>query len=231
MAILTRASAATMVEPSERENDIESAFQLVYEGYSKARDAHCDDHGYITFLRGKLTSAFGLLQRVTGRAKWKPYLTQKQAEPSERTAHEIVAEQQRTHEFVQFADRTRYVADIDPKKGVKPYSEAAQQQAEPGADERAVSDAYDKVDRFLRNNLDDVDYAEYSEALECVRIAQSGQRAGVAEDVIEAAAKKLAEDFDYPWEHMPAQGKDDFRAKVRSIAAMLAAPTQQQEGQ
>lgn len=61
--------------------------------------------------------------------------------------------------------------------------------------------------------------------------AQSGQRAGVAEGAIEAAAKKLAEDFDYPWEHMPAKGKEDFRAKVRSIVAMLdAAPTQQQEG-
>ncbi|QMV33108.1 hypothetical protein KMC49_gp40 [Ralstonia phage Firinga] len=55
--------------------------------------------------------------------------------------------------------------------------------------------------------------------------AQSGQRAGVAGDVIEAAAKKLAKDFDCPWEHMPAQWKDDFRTKVRSIAAMLAAPT------
>ena len=57
-------------------------------------------------------------------------------------------------------------------------------------------------------------------------LEQSGQRAGVAEDAIEAAAKKLAEDFDYPWEQMPAQGKDDFRAKVRSIAAMLTAATE-----
>lgn len=28
--------------------------------------------------------------------------------------------------------------------------------------------AYDMIDRFLRNNLDDTDYAEYSEALEFV---------------------------------------------------------------
>ncbi|HDR9086276.1 TPA: hypothetical protein QDB10_002167 [Burkholderia vietnamiensis] len=33
-------------------------------------------------------------------------------------AHEIVAEQKRTHEFVQFADRTRFVASIDPNDGV-----------------------------------------------------------------------------------------------------------------
>jgi hypothetical protein len=28
--------------------------------------------------------------------------------------------------------------------------------------------AYDRIDRFLRNNLDDADYAEYSAALELV---------------------------------------------------------------
>lgn len=28
--------------------------------------------------------------------------------------------------------------------------------------------AYDKIDRYLRNNLDDADYANYSAALECV---------------------------------------------------------------
>lgn len=37
-----------------------------------------------------------------------------------------------THEFVQFADRTRYVASIDPKAGIRPYPQAAQQQAETG---------------------------------------------------------------------------------------------------
>jgi hypothetical protein len=29
-----------------------------------------------------------------------------------------------------------------------------------------MSDAYDKIDRYLRNNLNDTDYAEYSDALE-----------------------------------------------------------------
>jgi ribosomal protein L12E/L44/L45/RPP1/RPP2 len=97
---------------------------------------------------------------------------------------------------------------------------AGAQQAELGADEIR----YDGLHEYAQaNGLD------YNELCRVVRAAQSGQRAGVAEDAIEAAAKKLAEDFDYPWEHMPAQGKDDFRAKVRSIAAMLAAPTQQQE--
>lgn len=40
-------------------------------------------------------------------------------------AHEIIAEQKRTHEFVQFADRTRYVASVDPSAGIKPYPQAA----------------------------------------------------------------------------------------------------------
>ncbi|WP_158300758.1 hypothetical protein [Chromobacterium sp. ATCC 53434] len=44
----------------------------------------------------------------------------------------------------------------------------------------------------------------------------------VPESVVEEAAKKLAADFDYPWEHMPQAGKDDFRHKVRRVAALLA---------
>lgn len=64
----------------------------------------------------------------------------------------------------------------------------AAMRAVPVADERTASEAYDKVDRFLRNNLDDVDYAEYSEALECVRIAQSVQMAGSADKPWDAAA-------------------------------------------
>ncbi|KVO27039.1 hypothetical protein WK05_13485 [Burkholderia ubonensis] len=43
------------------------------------------------------------------------------AQAATKAAHEIVAEQQRTHEFVQFADRTRCVASIDPNAGVGPY--------------------------------------------------------------------------------------------------------------
>lgn len=35
------------------------------------------------------------------------------------------------------------------------------------ADDRR-SAAYDQIDRFLRNNLDDADYAEYSAALDLV---------------------------------------------------------------
>ena len=44
----------------------------------------------------------------------------------------------------------------------------------------------------------------------------------VAEEVIEAAAKNLAESLDYPLQEKPEQGKDDFRLKVRVIAAILS---------
>lgn len=40
--------------------------------------------------------------------------------------------------------------------------------AEPIVTKDEADDAYDKIDRYLRNNLDDSDYAEFSEALEKV---------------------------------------------------------------
>lgn len=43
-----------------------------------------------------------------------------------------------------------------------------QQDSAPTADGGAVSEAYDRIDRYLRNSLMDDDYAEYSEALETV---------------------------------------------------------------
>ena len=89
-----------------------------------------------------------------------------------------------------------------------------EQQAEPGADEQAASEAYDKVDRFLRNNLDDVDYVEYSEALDCVLAAQSGQRAGVP---IEAVAKA----YGYLW-HVNEMNADFARIYPPAKAAYAA---------
>lgn len=47
-------------------------------------------------------------------------------------AQQVEPSEKPTHEFVQFADRTRYVASIDPKAGIRPYPQAAQQQAETG---------------------------------------------------------------------------------------------------
>ena len=38
----------------------------------------------------------------------------------------------------------------------------------------ALETAYDKIDRYLRNNLDDDDYAEYSAALDLVSTQPEG---------------------------------------------------------
>ncbi|AXE31658.1 hypothetical protein DK842_18180 [Chromobacterium phragmitis] len=54
---------------------------------------------------------------------------------------------------------------------------------------------------------------------------ESLQVQAVPESIIEGAARKLAADFDYPWEYMPEAGKEDFRGKVRKIAALLASPS------
>jgi hypothetical protein len=43
------------------------------------------------------------------------------------------------------------------------------------------------------------------------------QRKPLTEHELEAAAKKLAECFDYPWEHMPHQGKMEMRGHVLSV--------------
>ena len=60
---------------------------------------------------------------------------------------------------------------------------------------QAVSDAYEQVDRYLRNNLHDNDYADYSNALETVFCAttQPQQSAAMppAEQVLRDALTKL----------------------------------------
>ncbi|RKL17375.1 hypothetical protein BFJ72_g15286 [Fusarium proliferatum] len=40
---------------------------------------------------------------------------------------------------------------------------------------------------------------------------------------LEAAAKKLAELFDYPWEHMPAEGRQNMRKNVEAVLLAAAA--------
>lgn len=43
------------------------------------------------------------------------------------------------------------------------------------------------------------------------------ERQPLSDEQIEAGAKKLAEVFDYPWEHMPAKGHETMRANVRAV--------------
>lgn len=48
-------------------------------------------------------------------------------------------------------------------------------------------------------------------------VAVSGE---VSDGQIDAAAKKLAECFDYPWEHMPEKGREQMRSHVRAVLAL-----------
>ena len=51
---------------------VETAYRLVFEGYSRPRDYYSIDHDYIVFLRDKLTKAHGILQRAIGVAQAAP---------------------------------------------------------------------------------------------------------------------------------------------------------------
>ena len=51
-----------------------------------------------------------------------------------------------------------------------------------------MSDAYDMIDRFLRNNLGDDDYADFSAALDSLCVATPQQAEAVPNDVIRDAA-------------------------------------------
>lgn len=48
-------------------------------------------------------------------------------------------------------------------------------------------------------------------------------------EVIDEAAQKLAEMFDYPWEAMPERGREDFRKKAKCMAELFAARLEQDE--
>lgn len=50
-----------------REHQIEEAFQLCFQGYNSPGSEHQDTFSYMVFLRKKLTDAFSILQKVTGR--------------------------------------------------------------------------------------------------------------------------------------------------------------------
>lgn len=40
---------------------------------------------------------------------------------------------------------------------------------------------------------------------------------GLTDEAVNAAAKVLAERFDYPWEHMPEEGRKNMRAQARAV--------------
>ena len=115
--------------------------------------------------------------------------------------------------------------------------------------------SYDMIDRFLRNHLDDDDYAEYSAALDSLCTPQPKQEQGepvaititgklgniysftgdyslkkgdkvyttpqqrkpLTDGQINKAAMKLAECMDYPWTHIPEEGKREMRKHAKAV--------------
>ncbi|OJB35403.1 hypothetical protein [Burkholderia ubonensis] len=116
---------------------------------SPAAEAHAE-------IVSKMERLISAVNAYTGIGSWyakqiqdlcssllKTLAAQQPAQVATKASHEIVAEQQRTHEFVQFADRTRYVASIDPNAGVGPYPHPPAQADAPATipDECAASGA------------------------------------------------------------------------------------------
>jgi hypothetical protein len=52
-----------------------------------------------------------------------------------------------------------------------------------------------------------------------------------SEAQIEAAAKVIAECMDYPWAHMPEQGRNSMRAHAKAVAAALSTPPAPNQGE
>ena len=64
--------------------------------------------------------------------------------------------------------------------------------AEAEKQEPLASAAYDRIDRFIRNNLDDIDYAAYSEALDRIYTHPQPKREWVGLTVMEAVELDIA---------------------------------------
>ena len=58
---------------------------------------------------------------------------------------------------------------------------------------------------------------EAIDALEATPAPAPAQEVGLTDEAVNAAAKVLAERFDYPWEHMPEEGRKNMRAQARAV--------------
>jgi hypothetical protein len=76
-----------------------------------------------------------------------------------------------------------------------------------------ASAAYDRIDRFLRNNLDDIDYAAYSEALDRIYTHPQPKRewAGLTEEDIEEVSGLV----DWSSEHIAWNFAIKIEAKLK----------------
>lgn len=63
----------------------------------------------------------------------------------------------------------------------------------------------------------------HREHMGCVRAAKQHTRPAPGVPDVEAAAKKLAECMDYPWEHMHSAGRDNMRKHAEAVLAAAQA--------
>lgn len=97
----------------------------------------------------------------------------------------------------------------------------------------AITSGYDRI-TALGGTCDNVQYmlnqySDYKKALDMVAAHRGQQPTNLAVPSapeegtpnacydIEAAAKKLAECMDYPWEYMPEQGRENMRKNARAV--------------
>lgn len=91
--------------------------------------------------------------------------------------------------------------------------------------EPARDAAYDKIDRFMRNNLDDSDYAEFSEALETLYASpQPSQSAQPQDERAAAEASYTVIAFDYVNAPVGSRDWSWFWSGWQARAAMSASP-------
>ena len=58
--------------------------------------------------------------------------------------------------------------------------------------------------------------ADIAQAI-AARAAKPAQDAGLTDEAVNDAARVLAERFDYPWEHMPEEGRKNMRVQARAV--------------
>lgn len=86
------------------------------------------------------------------------------------------------------------------------------------------SQAYDLIDRFLRNNLDDTDYAEYSAALDKVLAAQQPAPQPLERTALEQYDLEQSSDYRKGWDDGRAKGFEVGYRHATEHAELKAAP-------
>jgi hypothetical protein len=88
-----------------------------------------------------------------------------------------------------------------------------------------VDAAYDQIDRYLRNNLDDMDYADYSQALDLIYAHAPTKRSDATDAVPEPEFQEVSYGVDAVMRPVKGMAISDyaFRQWAKDVGIMLAA--------